>query len=100
MRLLIIVPQPDGAISQAEAHDVANEATWVADGGLLLEDGRLHVYPAETLLFSPEFPVIADVLAWATVGKYVIAAGGLVAVDGWQPPAAAPPPEPPPEPEV
>lgn len=89
MRLLIIVPHGDGAIRQAEVHDVQNEATWEADGGLLLQDGRLHIYPPSTRLYDMATPICQDVLAWGRDGKYLIdAAGDLCLVDGWTPPIA------------
>lgn len=85
MRLLIVVPAADGRITQVEVHDVQNEATWVADGGLMLEDGRLHVYPVSALLFDMDAPLTADVMQYARDGKYVISAGELCQVDDWQP---------------
>lgn len=87
MRLLLIVPDADGRIRQAEVQDVQNEATWPQDGGLLLQDGRLHNYPTNTLLFDLS-PATSDILAWAQAGKYGIVDGELAVDESWIPPGA------------
>jgi len=92
MRLLIVVPTASGRITQAQVHDVQNEATWATDGGLMLEDGRLHAYPVGTLLFDVDAPLTADVVQYACDGKYVISADELCLVDNWQPLALPDPP--------
>lgn len=93
MRLLIIIPDENGNIVEASAHDVQNEATWRLDGGLLLEDGRLHIYPMSTLLFDLDPAILADVISWGRYGKYIIQNHELYQVVDWQP--EIPPPEPP-----
>ncbi len=87
MRLLIVVPDESGNIVEAAVHDVQNEATWQSDGGLMLEDGRVHSYPSNLLLFDPVSPLTHDVLAWWRMGKYVVVNGELHEVEGWTPPS-------------
>lgn len=87
MKLLIVVPDESGNIVEAAVHDVQNEATWLSDGGLMLEDGRIHSYPSSLLFFDPVSTLTPDVLAWWRTGKYVVINGELHEVEDWTPPS-------------
>lgn len=85
MRLLIVTAREDGGIAEAAVHDVQNPDRWAADGGMILEDGLCHLYPAGALLFEvgAETP---DVVGWARQGKYYVADGALYEAASWTPP--------------
>lgn len=86
MRMLVIVSDESGKVVRAEVHDVLNEATWQADGGLLLEDGRIHAYAGSlSFLDMDDHLLVNDVLNTAGTGKYYVINDQLVVDEDWRP---------------
>lgn len=86
MRMLVIVSDTSGRVMRAEVHDVLNEATWQTDGGLLLEDGRIHAYANNLSFLDMDDPVLVnDVLNTAGTGKYYVVNDQLVIDEDWRP---------------